>query len=166
MGNQNSGRRPKPTVLKVLSGITRRDRLNPKEPQTPVGDVVKPQGLSLGASAVWDELAPVCMAMGTLTAADLRPFGTLCELQSTMQAVAKQKDGERFQAFKLESRDDDGDDREVVVVVDALLKVERETANGLRPYYEHFGMTPSSRARIQVPKKDEEPVSKWAGALK
>jgi hypothetical protein len=95
-----------------------------------------------------------------------RPFGALCELQSTLQAAARQKDGERFQAFRMEDRDDEGDERQVVVVVDALLKLERETINGLRPYYEYFGMTPSSRARIQVPKKAEEPVSKWAGALK
>jgi hypothetical protein len=29
-----------------------------------------------------------------------------------------------------------------------------------------FGLEPVSRARISVPKKPDEPVSKWAGALK
>jgi hypothetical protein len=47
------------------------------------------------------------------------------------------------------------------------VRLERELANTMRPYYEYFGMTPSSRARISVPKKtEEEPQSKWAGALK
>jgi hypothetical protein len=46
------------------------------------------------------------------------------------------------------------------------VKLERETANALRPYYALFGLEPVSRARISVPKKAEEPVSKWAGQLK
>jgi len=43
MGNANSGRRPKPHALKVLRGITRKDRLNPNQPQPPSGEVVKPE---------------------------------------------------------------------------------------------------------------------------
>jgi hypothetical protein len=37
----------------------------------------------------------------------------------------------------------------------------------LRPWVALFGLEPVSRARISVPKKAvDEPVSKWAGALK
>ena len=60
----------------------------------------------------------------------------------------------------------DENDGSLVVVIDAVLKLERDTAAALRPYYALFGLEPISRARIQVPKKDAEPSSKWAGVLK
>jgi len=140
MGNQNSGRRPKPTALHVLRGNPSRKKLNENEVRPPAGDVGKPEALSLGASGVWDELAAVCLAMGTLTPADLKPFATLCELQEAFTRSALAKGTEAYDA-----------------------RVERESANALRPYYEYFGLTPSSRARISVPKKADEPQSKWAG---
>lgn len=92
---------------------------------------------------MWNELAPIAVAMGTLTAADLRPFATLCELQVTFTTAARRKGTDRFDA-----------------------RLERETATAIRPYYALFGLEPVSRARIAVPKKSDEPVSKWAGVLK
>jgi hypothetical protein len=102
------------------------------------------------------------MVMGTLTTADVRAFASLCELQSTMQQTSAAKDGREL--FRLQSEKDD--ESRMEIVVDAILRLERETATALRPYYDYFGMTPSSRARIQVPKKAETPEGKWAGALK
>jgi P27 family predicted phage terminase small subunit len=158
MGNQNSGRRPAPTSLRILKG-TQKDRLNPNEPKAPQGEVVKPSWLTPSAAVVWDELAPVLLYMGTLTPADVRPFAALCELQATLQEASSQKAAPGFGMFTL-SEDYNGAAK---VGVHAAIKVERETATALRAYYDYFGMTPSSRARIQVPKKAEEPVSKWAG---
>lgn len=141
MGNPNSGRRPIPTALKVLRGNPGQRKLNENEPTPPAGEITKPDGLSVAAGVIWDELAPVCLAMGTLTTADLRAFAGLCELQATFTAEARLKDlaPDKFSA-----------------------RLERETAVALRPYYEYFGMTPSSRTRLTVPKK-AEPESKWAG---
>ena len=160
MGNRNSGPRPAPTALRVLRGVTRQDRLNPSEPCPPVGEVTKPTGLSAGGSAVWDELAPICLAMKTLTVADVRPFASLCELQSTLQETSAAKDGREL--FRLKVQDSGDPESPLEIVVDAALKLERETATALRPYYELFGLTPVSRARIVVPKPDA-PASKWAG---
>lgn len=145
MGNHNSGRRPSPTALHVLKGNPSRKNLNINEVCPPAGEIGKPEGLSAGAGRMWDELGPVCLAMGTLTTADLRVFATLCELQAAFSANARLKD------LSPGSFDQ---------------KVELELANRLRPFYEYFGMTPSARARISVPKKAEEPQSKWAGVLK
>jgi hypothetical protein len=101
------------------------------------------------------------MAMGTLTAADVRPFGTLCEIQATMQEIAAKKDGAGFQAIRLMVDGQDGE--RFYVEIDNLLKHERDTATALRHYYGLFGLEPVSRARIHV--KKAEPVSKWADAL-
>lgn len=164
MGNQNSGRRPQPTALKVLRGNPSKTPLNQNEPVPPDGDVAKPSGLSVGASAVWDELAPICLAMRTLTAADVRVFSTMCELQATLSQASEMKgqDGREWFTTKREKPNDDQSD--YIVVVDAVLKLERDTAVALRPFYALFGLEPVSRARIRVP-KDEAPKSKWAGVL-
>lgn len=148
MGNHNSGRRPQPTALKLLRGNPSKTKPNALEPKPPAGAVTKPGGLSTGAAAVWDELAPICLAMGTLTVADVRVFGTLCELQASLQYATAQK----AQAMA-------GGEADLA----AVLKAERDTANTLRPYYALFGLEPISRAKIQVPKA--EPVSKWGDAL-
>jgi P27 family predicted phage terminase small subunit len=162
MGNHNSGRRPKPTALRVLQGNPGKRPFNQLEPKVPEGPVEKPKGLSVVAGKVWDSLAPVCLHMGTLTVADTEPFARLCELTASAREASRQKDAPGFAMFTL-SQDYNGADK---VGIHAAIRVERETAIALRPYYEYFGLTPSSRARIQVPKKVEEPVSKWAGALK
>ncbi len=82
--------------------------------------------------------------MGTLTPADVQPFWGLCELHATFVANCRKKGTEAWSA-----------------------RLERECLVALRPYFEYFGMTPASRARISLPKaKPEEQQSKWAGALK
>jgi hypothetical protein len=136
MGNHNSGRRPKPTALKLLQGNPGKRKLNALEPKPPAGEVVKPAGMTPDAMRLWDLMAPICLAMGTLTTADVFSFATLCELRARQDAVVLTDD------------------------TDKLLRV----ATALRPYYEKFGLEPVGRARISVPQQ-EQPVSKWAGVL-
>lgn len=162
MGYENSGRRPQPTALTVLRGNPSKKRLNAAEPQPPKGGVVKPKGLSVVAGAIWDELAPIAVAMGTLTPADVRPFRMLCELQATLDIATSQKDAPGFAPFTM-SEDYNGAPK---MGLHAAIKLEKEYAPVIRPYYALFGLEPVSRARIQVSKKAEEPQSKWAGALK
>ena len=156
MGNKNSGPRPSPHALKVLRGTTRKDRLNPEEPQ-PSRAVEKPATLSQQASEIWDRLAPVVLDMGTLTAADVPAFARLCELQATSEMASGQKRAEGFAPFVL-SEDYNG---APVVKIHAALKLERETATAIRPFYDYFGMTPTGRARIRVPER-KQPKDDWA----
>ncbi len=138
MGNHNSGRRPKPTALKVLQGNPGKRHLNDREPKPPEGPVERPDYLSAGAIVVWEEEAPTALAMGTLTKADRRAFATMCELIALFQMNAKK------------------DEPSPTVAVNA--------ANSLKAYFDYFGLNPSGRSRIKVP-KPEAPVSKWAGVL-
>jgi P27 family predicted phage terminase small subunit len=152
MGYENSGRRPQPTALKVLRGNPSKTKLNEHEPKPPQGEVKAPNGLTKAAKRVWRELAPICLAMGTLTPADVRPFATLCELQATLLTASAEKDTDGFRVLG-------------PLGAHAAIRLERETAQAIRPYYALFGLEPISRARIHVPQKPDVPVSKWAGAL-
>src|SRR5688572_10089443 len=82
-GNQNSGRRPQPTALKVLRGNPSKTKLNDAEPKPPQGEVRRPE-MGPDAAIVWDRVAPICLHMGTLTAADVEAFKVYCGLQAAM----------------------------------------------------------------------------------
>ena len=137
MGNANSGRRPEPTALKVLKSEQRRSRLNPHEPRPPSGAIEPPASLAGRALAVWQRLAPICVAMQTLTPADVTAFATFCTLQAAFEALTPTARNQEAQ---------------------------RRAATALRPYYALFGLEPVSRGRIRVP--PEKPVSKWDGLLR
>ncbi len=161
MGYENSGRRPQPTALKMLRGNPSKVKPNQLEPQPPQGDVNPPKGLSRMAKAVWNELAPVCLAMGTLTVADVRPFGRLCELQADLDQACAAKDAPEFAMFTV-SDDYNGAPK---MGLHAAIKLEKDLSPVIRPFYDLFGLNPVSRARISVPKASQAPVSKWAGVL-
>ena len=82
--------------------------------------------------------------MKTLTVADIRAFRSLCELQAAMDECSSKKDGRELITLR---QNQDDEDAPFVVVVDSLLKAERDAATALRPYYELFGLTPVSRAQ-------------------
>src|SRR5262245_32872202 len=99
MGNHNSGRRPKPTALKLLDGNPGKRPLNINEPKPPAGEIVAPESISAAGRAVWEELAPVALSMGTLTTADVSAFAKLCELEATSRMVSAEKDRDGFSPF-------------------------------------------------------------------
>ena len=153
-GNQNSGRRPKPTALKVLEGA-RRDRINQNEPKPQPGDPARPEALSPGAAKVWTRLAPLCLGQCTLTVSDGDAFATLCELVATRELASREKASPAFQVLVGEKRPQEH----------PVLRLERATANALRPYFEKFGLDPQGRARLTVGPSSEQGKSKWAGLI-
>ena len=157
MGNRNSGRRPKPTALKVLQGNPGQRKLNEAEPKPPVGEVVPPAATSKAALVIWERLAPVAKAMGTLTTADVWAFKTLCELQASMDMASRAKDAEEFAPFTV-SDDYNGAPK---MGLHGALGLELKYAPVIRPYYEKFGLEPVGRARISVP-KSAQPADDWA----
>ena len=164
MGNRNSGRRPKPTALKLLRGNPGKRRLNEREPAPPKGDVIRPAHLGPLVTGIWDDLAPGCVAMGTLTVVDVAAFVTLCELQATFNAAAREKAREDFSPFLHTTMVDSAGNEHQNVKEHPALSLERKTAAALRPYYEKFGLEPVGRARISVPKTGPA-EGQWAELL-
>src|SRR6185436_12441865 len=100
MGYENSGRRPNPNALRVLKGEKNKSRYNPDEPQPPKKAVEQPSTLSAEAAGVWAVVAPICVAMGTLTAADVPTFAVYCEIQASFTANAQLKGSKDFSATR------------------------------------------------------------------
>ena len=113
-----------------MNGTYRPDRHGPLPDSLPApasgADVVKPATLSPGAAGVWDGLAPLCLALRTLTPADVAAFAVLCELQASFEAIG-------------------------TPAVASDLRQQLKTAAALRPYYALFGLDPVSRSRLPPP---------------
>jgi len=161
-GNRNSGRRPKPTALKLLAGNPGKRPLNQDEPK-PAGPVKKPEGLSARASDAWDREAPKCQRMNTLTAADVEAFATLCELIATRELIAKEKSSAEFRLLVQEATVDHDGDTHLKVRENPLLRMERQTASAMRAYLEMFGLNASSRSKIRTP--GEKPANRLKAFL-
>lgn len=145
MGFERSGRRPKPIALRQLQGNPGKRKLTGAV-VPPSGAIVVPGALSGLGRAVWDEIAPVCLAMGTLTTADVQAFATLCELEATIRQARPWKDQPK--------------------TLKAALRIELRYAAQLRAYYALFGLDPVSRARLQTQPTEADIQNKWAGILK
>lgn len=159
MGNRNSGRRPKPTALKVLQGNPGQRKLNEREPKPPMGPPRIPK-MSAAARDIWDEVAPMAIAMGTLTSIDGKAFAAYCELQATLDRACAEKDVEGFTPFLMTLVSDANGNEYYKASEHPAIKLERNTAGALRPYFEKFGLEPVGRARISVPKANE-PENEW-----
>lgn len=101
--------------------------------------------------------------MGTLTPADVSAFATLCELRATLDLATAEKGRDGFSVFMFSTVVDGAGNERPKVEEHPAIRLERNTAGALRPFYEKFGLEPSGRARIAVPKA--EPETKWAELL-
>ncbi|MCK9994062.1 MAG: hypothetical protein Dbin4_02582 [Alphaproteobacteria bacterium] len=80
----NSGRKPKPTHLKLVAGNPGHRPVNENEPLFS-GDVEKPKYLKGRASKIWDQYAPQLIAVGLIKAADDSAFAALCCLTAEFE---------------------------------------------------------------------------------
>lgn len=142
----SGGRNRRPIADLKRSGQYREARHGGfRDVQAPdLGPITKPATLSEVGARKWDELAPICEGLGTLTVADVVAFATLCELAATMVLAARMK----------------ADPANLVFAV----RLERQTATALRPYLESFGLTTGARARLRVSAPETptaNPLSKY-----
>ncbi len=141
------GTKPTPTALKQLRGNPGGRPLNKREPKTTKRKAQKPRGLNKFNPLVarrWDQLAPILDEMGILTAADLVAFKFMLQhVQLAEEAAAelRQADG----THQLIRTDEQGIDRK-----HPLLQVHRDQSQMALRYLTEFGLTPSSRSRLQV----------------
>ena len=139
------GRKPKPTVIKLLEGNPGKRPINKKEPSPPKGAPSCPDWLLPDAQDEWGRLAPQLDNLGLLTAADMTAFAGYC------QAYARWKEAEEFitqhgTIFKTPS----GYVQQVPQV-----SIAQQNLKIMQSFCSEFGLTPASRARLQVVNNDE-----------
>ena len=136
------GRKPKPTVLKVLEGNPGKRRINDREPTAPAGLPDCPDYLDDVARDEWQRTGEVLRDMGLLSLADRTALAAYCTAYSRwVQAEAAVK-----KYGTIVKSPDKG-----FPMKSPYLTIADQAMESMRKFMVEFGLTPSSRSRIKVP---------------
>jgi P27 family predicted phage terminase small subunit len=139
---------PKPTAIRKLEGNLGRRPFNQREPHPDPVEPDIPTYLNATAKREWRKLAPVLQRMRVLTEADGVMLANLCisvatlrQIRQTIDMLEKQSGGS---ALLVENK------RSGMVVVSPLIRQLHREAELQIKICREFGLSPSSRARVEV----------------
>lgn len=157
------GRKRKPTNLHLLEGTYRKGRHGTNdEPQPEVlkDDLLEPpEWLRSDAKEEWAKEAPKAVALGTLTESDISSFAHLCVEQANLKfaykmvevrnkaVLEKSKGSWLFPSIEQTLQGN--------VIQNPYVSIYNQALDKLLKLWAEFGMTPSSRTRINVSKPSE-----------
>lgn len=159
-GNRSSGRRRKPTALRVIEGGPPRDR----EPAAPSNMPAPPSFLTAYALEEWNSLGPVLNKMGVLTEVDIGAFAAYCaaygcwrQAEEDFAKIAAVDDATHGAVIKT---------KEGNFIQNPLLGIANSARRDMVKCAGEFGLTPSSRARLEtkVPAEDDDVARTYFGS--
>lgn len=136
---RRGGPAPKPTQLRLLHG-DRKDRINHNEPVT--RDVLPepPEGMAADVREIWDYTLRELQFMKIAAASDRDALVAYCEA-----VVAHRKASAILAKTSVLIKGLHGG-----MVRNPALQIQRDAAQTMCRFAQEFGLTPSSRTRIQV----------------
>lgn len=141
-----AGRRPKPTKLKLLQGTQRSDRINRQEPDPKPEIPNCPAHIQGEARREWRRITKELGAVGLVTRVDRAAIAAYCEAYGRWtEAVSKLH--EKGLLVKAPSG---------YPILNPYLSIINAALDQMRKFLTEFGMTPSSRTRIHIARKNEE----------
>jgi len=135
------GRKPKPTVLKLLDGNPGKRPLNDQEPHPAQGIPNRPDWLDTEALAEWDRVTAELADMGLLTLADRAALAAYCTAWSRW---VQAEDMVRKFGTIVKSPE------KGFPMKSPYLSIADQALETMRKLMVEFGLTPSSRSRIRV----------------
>lgn len=154
------GRKPKPSALKEAQGNPGRRPLNEREPKPSTSNIRPPEGIGEKAREVWERRVPMLIDMGVMTDADVPLVRNMCELEILAERAltdyreAKQRFHPKgFRRMKLKDPETGGEVTTDVPTGMELIPAAKEYTRLLElqvRIWAELGMTPSSRARLDV----------------
>jgi len=158
-GNKNSGRKPKPTGLKLISGNAGKRPLNLAEAEIDLDRPLPPPHLTDDAKVEWGRVVETLYLAGLMTAVDRAALAAYC------QAYGRWAQAERALA-EMAAKDPTTGGLLIKTsngnaIQNPLVGIANKAQADLVRYAAEFGMTPSSRSRVQAtPPEKENPFSK------
>jgi P27 family predicted phage terminase small subunit len=144
------GRKPAPTKLKLLKGV-QNDRINHSEPVPPPGKPEPPEHLDKLAVEEWERMCVILKGMGILSLADAPALTLYCECYSKwLRARAAIVD----HGMVIKSTTSVFQRGKVVATKEYLranpaVNIEVQMSRLMIYCLTEFGLTPSSRSRLQ-----------------
>ena len=140
------GPAPKPTVIEEAEGRPGKRALNGAEPEFDRVIPDCPDHLSGEARKHWDYLAPILLRAQLLTEADQISLANLCQAYATMAAAQKLLNRSQI-IFQTPSG---------YVQQSPLFSVITTSMELINKLCREFGLTPSSRSRLNVGRVEKE----------
>ncbi|MGB9780630.1 phage terminase small subunit P27 family [Caldanaerobacter sp.] len=140
------GPAPKPTALKVLLGNPGKRPLNRNEPKPEVGLPKCPSWLPKEVKKKWKELGQKLERIGLITKVDDMAF-----MMMLMHWYLACEAAKAISQEGLITKDSKGRPRK-----NPLHQVLRDHSDSLKSYLSEFGLTPSSRSKLNVPQPEEQ----------
>ena len=131
---------PLPTNLKVLRGTAQPCRMNDKEPKPPKGKVKMPSGLTDKEKKHWQEVADNLEEAGILSLLDVQALRLYCRSYAGWIDANQRLDEYGTVIKSLHGQP----------ILSPYFKVSQKYFDQLLSILREFGMTPSSRTRIQA----------------
>lgn len=147
------GRKPKPTKLKVLEGNPGKRPLK-KHPQPEPTAPTCPSWLSPPAKTEWRRIAPELERLGLLSRLDRTALAGYCQNLATVK-IATQAINQHYREYgKLTTTytNKGGATNEIPI---PELRIARDAWNLVHRFESEFGLTPSSRERLNLPEQQE-----------
>ena len=147
------GRKPKPSVLRLIEGNPGGRPLPQDEPRPRVCLPSCPRWLSVEAKREWRRLGPKLRAAGVVTELDGTALALLCQTWARWKEAEDQVD--RFGAVLRGSHGQ--------LMRSPYGRIAAQAADQLLRLLVEFGMTPSSRSRVHglVSPAESDPVEEW-----
>jgi P27 family predicted phage terminase small subunit len=162
-GNANSGRNKKPTVMKVLEGTYRKDRANLNEPK--IKEVKIPPAphvkLNQWGMEEWKRLTVQLIGIGVLAETDITQLSALCyewgEFVECGENIKEIKDvDDKFPMPELTPEQRLELMRIKYMAGKNQEKLRKEHLEAYNKLAQQFGLSPSSRAKVNAPAKEEK----------
>jgi P27 family predicted phage terminase small subunit len=142
MPGKSTGRKPIPKSLKILKGTFQKCR-DAKKPLTPTGKAIDPKWIAKRAKHYWKFYEPMMTKLGLLTDADQPAFSAFVDSIARLEAANKILDDE---GILLQT--------EKGPVKHPAFSVAKDCWANIKTFSVEFGLTPSSRQRISIPKPE------------
>lgn len=141
-----SGRKPKPTYLKLLEGNPSHRPLTKNEPKPQPGRPPCPRWLNLEAKREWRRIVPELEALGLLTIVDRAALAGYC------QAYARWRQAEEaIEKYGMIGKTESGYVQQLPYV-----SIAQKSLQLMKNLAAEFGLTPSARSRLSLQKPEEE----------
>jgi P27 family predicted phage terminase small subunit len=139
-----------PTALKVLRGNPGKRPLPATEAHPGEATIGPPAWLDEDAQTEWNRVAPVLARNGVLTEMDVDALTAYCEAFCRWKAASQ-----KIREFGMVIRDGKGRP-----IKSPYVPIAHKAMETMKALMTEFGMTPSSRARVPVVKRDTQTDAK------
>lgn len=140
------GRKPKPPELKLVEGNPGHRAIPDNTPKPPPKRPSRPSWILPEAKREWNRIVPQLERLGLLTSVDRAALAGYCQAWARYRQAEEMLDAEGFASTNANGN----------VLQHPAVSISRNMLQQVRAFAAEFGLTPSSRGRIQIPGQDED----------